>query len=181
MADLPLLGESDRATLAAWNDTRAELDVEHTLHELIAATAARTPYAVAVEDEQESLTYEELDARAAHLAHALRDAGVGPGKLVGMCAERSVGAGRRRCSAILKAGGAYVPIDPEYPRGAAGVHARGSGVRVLLTQTRLAGEPAGARRGASCCSTIATQPGRTTTSAAARRGRSADAGRSPRT
>ena len=47
-------------------------------------------------------------------AHHLRDMGVGPDTLVGICVERSlemvVG-----LLAILKAGGAYVPLDPSYP------------------------------------------------------------------
>jgi amino acid adenylation domain-containing protein len=138
VADLPLLGESDRATLAAWNDTRVDLDGEHTVHELVAATAARTPYAVAVEDEHESLSYEELEARASHLAQALREAGIGPGKLVGISAERSVGMVVGLLG-ILKAGGAYVPIDPEYPADRVTYMLADSGVSVLLTQTHLAG------------------------------------------
>ncbi len=138
VADLPLLGEADRATLAAWNDTRTDLDIEHTVHELVAAAAARTPYAVAVEDEHDSLSYEELEARAAHLAHALRECGIGPGKLVGISAERSVGMVVGLLG-IMKAGGAYVPIDPEYPADRVTYMLADSGVSVLLTQTHLAG------------------------------------------
>ncbi|WP_316404955.1 AMP-binding protein, partial [Burkholderia pseudomallei] len=59
------------------------------------------------------LSYAELNARANRLAHYLQARGVGPGRLVALCAERGiemvVG-----LLAILKAGGAYVPLDPAY-------------------------------------------------------------------
>ncbi|WP_162886842.1 AMP-binding protein, partial [Pseudomonas syringae] len=55
-----------------------------------------------------------LNARANQLAHRLRESGVGPDVLVGICVERSlelvIG-----LLAIIKAGGAYVPLDPDYP------------------------------------------------------------------
>ncbi|MBF3463237.1 AMP-binding protein, partial [Burkholderia pseudomallei] len=47
-------------------------------------------------------------------AHYLQARGVGPDRLVALCAERGiemvVG-----LLAILKAGGAYVPLDPSHP------------------------------------------------------------------
>ena len=123
VADLPLLGESDRATLAAWNDTRADLDVEHTLHELIAATAARTPYAVAVEDEHESLSYEELEARAAHLAHALRELRRRTGE-AGRDLRRAIGRDGRRAAGDPE-GGRRVRADRSgVSGGSRDVHAR---------------------------------------------------------
>nr|WP_273940642.1 AMP-binding protein [Burkholderia pseudomallei] len=52
--------------------------------------------------------------RANRLAHYLQARGVGPDRLVALCAERGiemvVG-----LLAILKAGGAYVPLDPSHP------------------------------------------------------------------
>ena len=85
-----------------------------TLPELFAAQVARTPDAVAVVFEDQSLTYGELDARANQLAHHLRALGVGPETVVGLCVERSpemlIG-----LIGILKAGGAYLPLDPSYP------------------------------------------------------------------
>jgi non-ribosomal peptide synthetase component F len=56
--------------------------------DLVAARAAETPHAVAVAEGYRQLTYGELDARANQLAHLLRDRGVGPNVLVGLCMRR---------------------------------------------------------------------------------------------
>ena len=104
-----------------------------TLPALFAAQAARTPDAVAVVFEDRTLTYAALDAHANRLAHRLRDLGVGPDVLVGVCAERSpelvVG-----LLAVLKAGGAYVPLDPEYPAGRLTDMVSDAELRVVLLQ-----------------------------------------------
>jgi len=85
------------------------------LHELFAEQARRRPEAVALTDEQRSVTYVELERRANALAHRLRSLGIGPEVRVGLCVERKaemiVG-----LLGILKAGGAYVPLDPSYPQ-----------------------------------------------------------------
>ena len=111
---LDILGADERRTLLRdWNAT-ARAIAAASLPELVAAQAARTPDAVAVVGEAESLSYGELEARANRLAHHLRRRGVGPETVVGLCVARSpamvVG-----LLGILKAGGAYLPLDPGYP------------------------------------------------------------------
>ena len=142
VAALPLLAAAERHQVtAAWNDTgTARPDV--CLHELIAAQAARTPEAIAVESGESRFTYAELGRRADGLARRLRELGVLPGDLVGIAAERSlemvVG-----LLGILKAGAAYVPFDPAYPAERLAFMLEDSGIAVLLTQSRLvAGLPA---------------------------------------
>src|SRR5262249_55191356 len=105
LSRLELLGEAERAlVLEEWNRTEAEYPADRCIHERFEVQAARTPDAVAVRFEEESLTYAELNARANQLAHHLRGRGVGPEVRVGICLERSlemvVG-----ILAILKAGG----------------------------------------------------------------------------
>jgi len=60
------------------------------------------------------MTYGDLSRSAAALAARLRTLGVGPGQIVGLCAERSpeLVAGML---GILAAGGAYLPLDPALP------------------------------------------------------------------
>ncbi len=84
------------------------------LHELFEHSVAAAPEKVAIEFEDRSLTYRELNAVANALAAELVDVGVGPDVPVGICAPRGiemiVG-----LIATLKAGGACLPLDPDYP------------------------------------------------------------------
>ncbi|MEO1387478.1 MAG: amino acid adenylation domain-containing protein, partial [Cyanobacteria bacterium J06634_6] len=60
------------------------------------------------------LTYQQLNQRANKLAHWLRNQGVGPNVLVGVCVSVGVDL-MTALLAILKAGGAYIPLDPTLP------------------------------------------------------------------
>jgi amino acid adenylation domain-containing protein len=115
LSALRLLSEEERGQLSAWNATTVAAAEEGCLHELIAAQAARTPWASAVAYEEERLSYGELDRRANQLGHHLRRLGVGPDVVVGLLVERSVRTVVGLLG-ILKAGGAYLPLDPDYPR-----------------------------------------------------------------
>nr|WP_161965687.1 non-ribosomal peptide synthetase [Steroidobacter cummioxidans] len=81
---------------------------------LFEAQAGRTPHALAVTYEGESLSYAELNRKANQLANYLREKGVGPNQPVGICVERGL-AMVIGLLGILKAGGGYVPLDPNYP------------------------------------------------------------------
>ena len=112
---IALLSEAERERVVyEWNATDAEYPSDKCIHELFEEQAARTPDAVAVVFEDQSLSYGELNGRANRLAHYLRGLGVKPDERVAICVERGLDmvAG---LLAILKAGGAYVPLDPAYP------------------------------------------------------------------
>ncbi|MXQ37386.1 amino acid adenylation domain-containing protein [Burkholderia pseudomallei] len=111
---LPLLDEAERKQVVyAWNATERDYPIEQCIHQLFEAQVDRKPEAIALTFEGQRLSYAELNARANRLAHYLQARGVGPDRLVALCAERGiemvVG-----LLAILKAGGAYVPLDPAY-------------------------------------------------------------------
>jgi amino acid adenylation domain-containing protein/non-ribosomal peptide synthase protein (TIGR01720 family) len=99
--------------LRRWNAT-APVPAGEPVHRVFRAQARRTPEAVAVAAEGETLTFAALEARAGRLAHALRARGVGPDVRVGLLLERSpeMVAG---ILGVLGAGGAYVPLDPAHP------------------------------------------------------------------
>jgi amino acid adenylation domain-containing protein len=114
MCTLEILTAEERIQLLyGWNDTAVPV-AESTLPELFEAQVIKTPEATAVVYEEQSLTYAELNRLANQLAHLLRERGVGPEVIVGICVERSlemvVG-----LLGILKAGGAYLPLDPSHP------------------------------------------------------------------
>jgi amino acid adenylation domain-containing protein len=107
-------GAARRQVVAEFNATDADFPAGSTLVELIEQQVRRTPDAVAVEYEGERVSYAELDAWARAVAARLVDRGVGPGSLVGLCAERSLGL-IPALLGVLKAGAGYVPLDPDYP------------------------------------------------------------------
>ena len=119
------------------------------VHELFEQQAASTPNAVAVVFGNETLTYGELQARSAEMAAFLQKQGAGPGQLVGICLERSV----EMVAAILgvlRAGSAYVPLDPAYPKERLDFILGEAGVKVLLTQERVAVELTGVKARMIC-------------------------------
>src|SRR5262249_39586784 len=108
------------------------------LHHLFEEQVKRTPDSVAVIFEDQQLTYKELNTRANQLAHYLRNLGVGPEVLVGICMERALGM-VVGLLAFLKGGGAYVPLDPSYPKDRLDFMLEDAKVRVLLTQRQMLG------------------------------------------
>jgi amino acid adenylation domain-containing protein len=137
LSDLPLLTEAERRQVVVdWNDTAHEYPRERSLHQFIEEQVERTPDAPALAFESQQLTYRDLNARANQLAYRLREMGVGPEKMVAVCAYRSM----EMVIALLatvKAGGAYVPIDPDYPKARLSVMLEDAEPPVLLTQEHL--------------------------------------------
>ena len=141
IGEVTILSDAERAQLEEWNRTEREYP-QRWVHELFEDQVKRTPGAVAVEYGDQHLNYEELNRRANQLAHYLRNMGVGPEVLVGICMERSlemvVG-----MLGVLKAGGAYVPLDPAYPAKRLQYMLGDTQAPVLLTQSEQATKIAG--------------------------------------
>ena len=108
------------------------------VHELFEQQVARRESSVAVFLDDRSLTYGELNRRANQLAWLLRERGVGPDVLVGLCMERSLRAVVALLG-ILKAGGAYVPLDPAYPRERIAYIVSDSRCQLLITDQEALG------------------------------------------
>jgi amino acid adenylation domain-containing protein/non-ribosomal peptide synthase protein (TIGR01720 family) len=81
---------------------------------LFAQEARRHGPRVAVADEQERWTYAELEAAANRLAGRLAAAGLAPGEVVAVAAERRAVLAWAVLG-ILKARGAFLLLDPAYP------------------------------------------------------------------
>jgi len=137
IATLPILTEPERhQILVEWNDTTADYPKDKCIHHLFEEQVERTPEAIALEFEDQQITYRELNRRANQLAHYMITLGVGPEKLVGVCAERSIEMVVGLLG-ILKAGGAYVPLDPAYPQERLCSMLEDSQISVLLTNEHI--------------------------------------------
>ena len=132
---LPFITAAEKQQLLT-NSTQIEYPQHLGIHDLFAAQAQKTPDAVAVKQENKTLTYAELNTRANQLAHYLQELGVTTEVKVGICLERSPEM-IVAVLAILKAGGAYVPLDPNYPTQRLEWMLEDSQVKVLLTTEKL--------------------------------------------
>lgn len=138
VSSLPLLSDAARnKQLVEWNATERDYPRNKCVHELFEEQVDRTPDAIAVEIDGETLTYSELNLRANQLANYLRSIGVGHESLVGLCVERSLDM-MIGLLGIMKSGAAYVPIDPAYPTERVRVIIEDSGIQTIVTQAHLA-------------------------------------------
>ena len=108
----------------------------HSFLEMFERQVDETPDAPAIRLGSAMLTYRELDRRSNQLAHHLRELGVGPDVLVGVCLERSFDM-VAAVLAVLKAGGAYAPLDAAYPRARLAFMLSDTRAPVVLTQSSL--------------------------------------------
>jgi len=85
-----------------------------TLHELFAQKAAEAPSAIALEFENQKVTYGELSTKINQMANYLWSLGLRPGQIVAISLDRTpelIAA----LFAVVQCGASYVPIDTNYP------------------------------------------------------------------
>ena len=132
-----LLPPSQQALWQRMNATRMAL-TDDLLHTPFIARAKARPAQPAIITPQRTLSYGELLHEASQVARWLRDHGAGRDQLVAVTMEK----GWEQVVAvmgILMAGAAYVPIDPEQPAERQRYLLAQGEVRLVLTQSRLAG------------------------------------------
>ena len=109
---------------------RSYPDADRTIVDLVERQAAATPDAAAVVADDGIVRYADLVEDVRRTAVALQKAGVRPGGVVGICAERSadlvVGV-----LAALYVGAAYLPLDPSLPSERLAFMVRDAGVEVV--------------------------------------------------
>ena len=137
ISHLPLLTPCEqKQILFEWNNTDTDYPASLCIHNFFEKQVQLTPNAVAVEFENQQLTYQQLNIQANQLAHYLQSLGVKPEVFVGIYLERSLFM-IVALLAIQKAGGAYVPLDPDYPLQRLAYICEDSKIELLLTQEKL--------------------------------------------
>jgi amino acid adenylation domain-containing protein len=134
---LPMLSEAEaQQILVEWNRTAVSFADDVCAHELFEQHAARYPEHLAVQFENQTLTYAQLDERANRLARYLLVRGIRTESLVGLCVERGLEM-VTGILAVMKAGAAWLPLDPRYPRERLQFMLTDSGADIVLTQQSL--------------------------------------------
>ncbi len=149
LARLELLEAGERRrVLREWNDTAREIP-DTTLAGLFESRVRRSPDAVAVVCEDESVSYGELNAAANRLAWDLIGSGVGPEHVVAVRTPRSI-ALVTALLAVAKTGAAYLPVDGEHPAARIEFMLADSGATTVLSGAdpveENTGDPPGAAR-----------------------------------
>jgi len=115
LSRIDALDPADRARqLEDWSIAPPARTPHDTVHACFAQALAAWPDKAAVVHGEASITYAELDRRAASLATRLREAGVVTGDIVGVALPRSLDAVVALLG-VIKAGGAYLPLDLALP------------------------------------------------------------------
>ena len=107
-------GSEKQLLLEDFNNTDFEYPITNSVIGLFEAQVKKNPTAIALQSNEEKVTYKTLATRTDQLASFLQDKGVTKDTFVGVYMDRSIDAVTAML-AILKAGGAYVPLDPDYP------------------------------------------------------------------
>ncbi|GHB61491.1 non-ribosomal peptide synthetase [Persicitalea jodogahamensis] len=108
------------------------------LHQLLAQTAAQFPEKIALEFQDQKLSYQRLHETANQLAGYLVESGIQKGDIVGVVLDRSPEM-LISLLAILKAGAAYLPLDPAYPHDRIAYMLTDSSARMVITTQKYAG------------------------------------------
>jgi amino acid adenylation domain-containing protein len=113
ISQLSLLTDASRPVLP---DPKEALDDiwEGAIHGLLAEQARRSPESLAVVDENQNWTYEEMNQCANRLANCLIDSEIRPKDLIAIYAHRSSSL-IVALFGILKAGASFLILDPAYP------------------------------------------------------------------
>src|SRR5215470_17824685 len=110
---VPLTAEEYEQAVVKFNQSAAPYP-EKCVHELFEEQVRHTPQNLALRFQDQTFTYEQLNARANQIAHYLRKQGLGPNVPAALFVERSaemiIG-----LLAIIKAGGCYVPLLHDEP------------------------------------------------------------------
>jgi len=141
VGELRILAPAERQTIlhaAAATVGGAEPEA---VHRMIEKQGRDHPNRTAVRCGDQSLTYGQLEERAARLASELQELGVGPDATVGICLPRSSSAAVAILG-VLKSGAAWLPLDPSLPPERIDFMLRDTGAGVVVTQHPLEREPA---------------------------------------
>lgn len=134
---LPILTKNEYNLIVnEWNKTDVYYPRDKCVHNIVEWQVDKTPDAIAVTDDTESITYKELNKRANRLAHYLVKKGATEGTFVATYIERGINMVVGML-AISKTGATLMPMDPIFPKDRIEVMLLDAKPPIILTQTSL--------------------------------------------
>ncbi len=139
VGDVDLLTTAERhQVIEQWNQTLVPATTDRTVVDSFEEQVAARGRAIAVEDDVEAVTYEDLHDRSSRVGEALAARGARSETLVGLCIPRS-SAQIAALLGILRAGAAYLPLDPVLPDERLETVLADAGVSLVVTSASLGG------------------------------------------
>jgi amino acid adenylation domain-containing protein len=140
---LPLLPESEiKKLIYDWNKTNTNYPNNLSIQQLFAHQVKINPNSPAVIIKDKVISFQRLDNLSNQIAYRLHNKGIGPGKLVGICLERSLEM-ISGLVGIFKSGGGYVPLDPTYNDDLLRYIIQDAGLEIIITQRKFSGKFSG--------------------------------------
>ncbi|WP_084964068.1 non-ribosomal peptide synthetase [Thermoactinospora rubra] len=156
VGDFSPLEEAERArVMAAWDRPAGPRLPYRGVLDLVGEVVAAEPDRVAVVHGDRGLTYRELEEWSNQVAHAVLEAGGGPGTVVGLAVDRTH-ALVPALLGVIKSGSAYLPLDPSYPASRVEFMLADSGAGLVLGEGGL--QPDGPEVRAASREPVARRP-----------------------
>lgn len=133
VGEFSLLTPDDHQAIQTRREAALRPEVMPSLHGAFFERAAARPQRLALTSAAGELTAGDLAARADAMGNALKELGVQPGDIVGICLER----GESLLPAllgVLRCGAAYLPLDPALPAERIAYMLGDSGARVAIAE-----------------------------------------------
>lgn len=122
--------------LSEFNQTTMEFPEDKTIHQLFEEQVIRTPDKIAVQFNDQEITYQDLNYKSNQLACQMQRCGVGGDQIIAILLNRSLDM-LISILGILKAGGSYLPIDPKFPYERIKYLLNDSRAAILITEQSL--------------------------------------------
>ncbi|MEO1590646.1 MAG: amino acid adenylation domain-containing protein [Cyanobacteria bacterium J06632_22] len=135
ISDLSILSPQEQRDLTQWQKSAATTFAS-AFPQRFEQQVTKTPDAVAVRSETETMTYAELNQRANQLAHWLTEQGIRAGSLVGICLPAGVDL-MVALIGTLKSGAVYIPLDPSLPQARLQFMVQDAGLRAIIAEREL--------------------------------------------
>jgi amino acid adenylation domain-containing protein len=137
LSELPLLDGDEREMLRSWGQGEPASQGIIDVCARFEAHARKNPNAIAVEQDDRSIGYADLDAWAGRIAHRLREKDIGSGDVVALALDRSIETAAGMLG-VLKAGATFLPLDISHPEERLNFIIEDAGVRAVLVHDLLA-------------------------------------------
>lgn len=132
VVELDMATDTERAAIAAANDTGRPDHPDRTVLEWFLAHSESDPAAIAVIEESATISYGELAATARRVSGRLRACGVRDGDIVALALPRGV-AMAAAVLGVWGAGACYLPVDAGHPRQRIETQLSDAEARLLVT------------------------------------------------